>query len=38
MNMNSGGVAHMRKTHTQYTLEYLKGNGPWENSVFMDNN
>jgi hypothetical protein len=35
--MKSGGVAHMKKMRTQYT-EYLKGNGPWENGVFMDNN
>jgi hypothetical protein len=38
MNVNLVDVAHMRKMHTQYTSEYLKGNGPWENSVFMDNN
>jgi hypothetical protein len=38
MNMNSGDVAHMRKMYTQYMLEYLNGNGPWGNSVFMGNN
>ena len=38
MNMNCGDVAHMRKMHTQFMSEYLKGNGLWENSVFVDNN
>ena len=38
MDVNSGDVAHMRKMHTQYMSEYLKRNGPWESSVFMDNN